>query len=98
MTTKCSNLSNFRIEKDWFKLPPKSTVPCKIFYIPSSLESQETSVLIFETQEVGSWTFQANGIGLLPTESPPFQIDGCLESETNSTIAFKNPFKETITV
>ena len=87
---------NFYLSTDHVTIPPNGSIELEVFYVPSDLEKQDSTVVVFDSKEIGSWTFKVLGMGTPPTKYPVTSISGSLGKQSTNSIIFKNPFRETI--
>jgi hypothetical protein len=89
---------NFFLETEQFVIPPMGSYTVDLLYTPTDLEKLETVHILFESREIGSWSYKATGVGVPPTRFDPTDITGTLNKQTSKSILFKNPFREKISV
>jgi hypothetical protein len=89
---------NFFLEVEQFVIPPLGSYTVDLLYTPTDLDKLETVHLLFESKEIGSWSYKATGVGVPPTRFEPTDITGTLNKQTSKSILFKNPFREKISV
>ena len=89
---------NFYLNAESVYIPGNGSAEVEIVYIPSDLEKQDSAVLVFDSKEVGSWTFKMLGMGIPPTKYPQTAISGSLGKQSTNSVSFKNPFREPISV
>ena len=61
-------------------------------------KTSQQGEIVFDSEEIGRWTFMAYGVGQPPTKFEEKVITGSLNKDFSSVIVFKNPFKEGITI
>mmetsp|Transcript_1130 Transcript_1130/g.164 ORF Transcript_1130/g.164 Transcript_1130/m.164 type:complete len:96 (+) Transcript_1130:540-827(+) len=66
--------------------------------MPSNLDITETGEVLFTSNEIGKWKYLVFGMGISPTPFEPRIVSVGLNKDYSSTIHFKNPFKENISV
>lgn len=89
---------NFLLETDQFIISPMGSYTVDLLYTPTDLDKLETVHIMFESKEIGSWSYKATGVGVPPTRFDPTDITGTLNKQTSKSILFKNPFREKISV
>lgn len=75
-------------------LPPLSAREITIRYTPCSLETEEISLIAFETDKIGDWEYKLTGKGYPPSPMPKTTINTFVGGIISSYIYFKNPFNE----
>ncbi|EGR27115.1 hypothetical protein IMG5_201370 [Ichthyophthirius multifiliis] len=95
---KCSNLDNFEIFPKDIILQPLKVTTVYLNHYPSSLEQVEQADITIYTQEIGKWIYLASGSGVQPQVFEKKKIQININKDYTSTINFKNPFKQQITV
>lgn len=98
VTTKVLNQTNFDVVPDRIVLKPLEKLPVQIRYMPSNLDVTESGEITFSSSEIGKWKYLVFGVGISPTPFEPRIVSVGLNKDYSSTIHFKNPFKESITV
>lgn len=76
-------------------MPPFGQAVVGIEYTPSQLECEEATITI-ENPTVGEWVYNLSGHGVLPKEPINVSIIAQVNRPTTTTIAFKNPFLESV--
>lgn len=66
--------------------------------MPSNLDITESGEVHFTSSEIGNWKFLCFGIGISPTPFDARIVSVGLNKDYSSTIHFKNPFKENISI
>ena len=79
-------------------IPALSSIEVELTYSPSDLEKQDMAVIVFESKEIGSWTYRVIGMGVPPTRFKETTISGSLGKQTTNSITFRNPFRDPISV
>ncbi|CAJ1445026.1 unnamed protein product [Effrenium voratum] len=95
---RSTNKINFKVLNSRVVLPPLESADITIEYSPSSLGVNEEAQIVFEHPLVGQWVYKAQGLGLPPLESRSVTVAAQVNRTVSSTIQFKNPFLETITI
>lgn len=93
-----TNPGNFAVLEDTIVIPAYDSTFVHIQYMPSELETIEQGEIIFESEEIGNWHFQVFGKGTPPTKFETKVIPGALNKDISSTVLFKNPFKDSVSV
>lgn len=95
---RSTNKINFKVLNNRVVLPPLESTDITIEYSPSSLGVTEEAQIVFEHPLVGQWVYKAQGLGLPPLEARHVTVAAQVNRTVSSTIQFKNPFLETITI
>ncbi|CAE7358857.1 CFAP47 [Symbiodinium natans] len=95
---RSTNKINFKVMNNRIILPPLESTEITIEYSPSSLGVTEEAQIVFEHPSIGSWVYKAQGLGLPPLEARSVTVAAQVNRTVSSTIQFKNPFLETITI
>lgn len=95
---RSTNKINFKVLNNRVVLPPLESSDITIEYSPSSLGVNEEAQIVFEHPLVGQWVYKAQGLGLPPLEARHVSVAAQVNRTVSSTIQFKNPFLETITI
>lgn len=95
---RSTNKINFKVLNNRVVLPPLESSEITIEYSPSSLGVNEEAQIVFEHPLVGQWVYKAQGLGLPPLEARHVSVAAQVNRTVSSTIQFKNPFLETITI
>ncbi|KAL4497051.1 hypothetical protein ABPG72_002207 [Tetrahymena utriculariae] len=96
--TYVSNPSNFDVLPEQIVIPANDEISVYIRYMPSVLDSTQTSEIKFQTETIGRWDYLAFGMGIPPTQFEPKIVTIGLNKDFSSVILFKNPFKDQIQV
>jgi len=95
---RSTNKINFKVMNNRIILPPLESSEITIEYSPASLGVTEEAQIVFEHPSIGSWVYKAQGLGLPPLEARSVTVAAQVNRTVSSTIQFKNPFLETITI
>ncbi|CAE7260414.1 CFAP47 [Symbiodinium sp. CCMP2456] len=95
---RSTNKINFKVMNNRIILPPLESTEITIEYSPASLGVTEEAQIVFEHPSIGSWVYKAQGLGLPPLEARSVTVAAQVNRTVSSTIQFKNPFLETITI
>ena len=95
---KISNKTNFDIEPERITLAPFSSSNITIWYIPSTLDTNENASIVFQNPRLGKWEFYIEGRGKLPTSMDAVPVSTTVGNSTSSVVVFNNPFKEPASV
>lgn len=98
VVAKIVNQTNFDVVPENIVLKPYDAVAAFIRYMPSNLDVTETGEITFSTNEIGKWKYLVFGVGIPPTKFETRVVSVGLNKDYSSTIHFKNPFKEAISV
>lgn len=98
VTARALLSQNFFLENDQFIIPPMGSITVNLLYTPTDLDKQESVHIVFESKDIGSWSYKAIGIGIPPTKFPETKITGSLNKQSSNSIVFKNPFRDRIAV
>jgi len=93
-----TNVINYSVYPEKIYIPNYAHQQINIKYTPSSLETEEESVIIFENPKVGKWEYHLRGRGLPPTIMETTYVSTYVGGITSGMINFKNPFKESLNV
>jgi hypothetical protein len=96
VTSSLTNEVNFECVPPIFEIPPFSVHKARVKFIPSELDKENTSDLIFQSKSIGNWKFLIFGRGEIPTEFEEIKEIAMLKKEGSTVITFTNPFKTPI--
>jgi len=96
---RSSNSRVFRLESTRHKLEPYETKDVTVKYVPSQLETKETSRIIWSSSKIGSWTFDVSGHGVFPSKPlDAVVMYGEIKRGTSAMVLFENPFSKPLCV
>ena len=95
---RLSNPHGFDIMPEDLVIPPYDSLVAQIRYMPSDLDIIESCEVVFETDDIGKWSYLAFGQGIPPTKFDLQTISGALNRDSSAMINFKNPFKDAINI
>jgi hypothetical protein len=79
-------------------VPGLSSKSLLLAFFPSALKEWKKGKILFENAQYGTLEYQMKGMGIEPIEFESFVVTSKFESQLNTSIDFKNPFKETINI
>ena len=92
-----NNIINYQSLDATIIIKPYSTKEVIVRYTPSSLNTEESAVFLFQSK-IGKWEFKLAGKGINPKTMDSTPVNSYVGGISSGMINFKNPFKETLNI
>jgi hypothetical protein len=93
-----TNTYNFEVIPEKITIPALSSREIIFKYSPSSLDREEEAKIVFNTQSIGSWTYNLRGKGIPPEVMDPIYVNTYVGGITSGMVNFRNPFNDSLNV
>lgn len=92
LSVHVENRRNFACDAPTLVVPAHGTAPLAVTYRPSSLSAEERGVVTLRHAEVGDWTYECVGTGLMPSVMAEHAVTAPAGQPVSSMFEFRNPF------